>query len=635
MNFQAGMWNYDDRPVDKELLLKVSSRVAQYAPGPVGEYWGKCIGFVFRHCCTTRESQLERQPYVSASGKVFIWDGRLDNRDELVRLVGIQGRALTDVELVAEAFDRWGNNCFITLIGDWAVTVWEPALQKLTLARDYMGVRQLFYYPKPTSLVWASHLEPLATCGDVFTLCEAYLGGYLISYPDAHLTPYAELRSVPPGHFVEVSDKQLHTYAYWKFNPRLSIRYRTDHEYEDHFRHLLRQSIRDRLRSDSRILADLSGGLDSSAIVCLADDVLSKDEDGLGQVDTFSFLVFDEPGEEDSRYLNRVEERRGRIGRHIVLSDANSDTSILQTRHFSATPGFKGRPDMDAMKAAVIHEGRYKVLLSGTGGDEVLGQALDPRIQLADLLRYFQIRDFLTKTIEWSLLLKRPAVHLIAESCLLQLPGFLRAPFLEAGRIEAWLNRSFALRQKLSRRQLTAAEGRWSWSPSTRDWFQTLQALSRRMSIRPPSLEETRYPFLDRRLIEFLIAIPTEQLLRPGHRRSLMRRALSDLLPQEIVQRKTKSSGGRYFSVAFQKHWETIEAALESSWVERLGFVNGIALRRTLGEITNGILPAYFLRVVRALALELWLKDTIERGILKCPSEKQGLIDHYFLKSSA
>ena len=172
MSFQAGIWNYDGKPVDKDFLLNLSSGAAPYAPGRGGEYWSQCIGLVARQFHTTMESRLEDQPYVSASGKILTWDGRLDNRDELMQLTGGQDRVVSDLELVAAAFDCWGKECFAKLLGDWAVTVWDPATKTLTLARDYMGIRHLFYYPKRSSLLWASHLESLATCGDRFTLCE-------------------------------------------------------------------------------------------------------------------------------------------------------------------------------------------------------------------------------------------------------------------------------------------------------------------------------------------------------------------------------------------------------------------------------------------------------------------------------
>src|SRR5216684_3418640 len=148
MSVQVGVWNLNGEPVDREFLAKVGESVAGYGTDGEFPYIIGSLGMLYRPFHTTLGSRLERQPYRSAKGSVVTWDGRLDNRDELMaQLRSELGPDHTDVAVVAAAFDRWDTDCFSKLIGEWALCVWDPRKKRLILARDYIGIRQLFYYP--------------------------------------------------------------------------------------------------------------------------------------------------------------------------------------------------------------------------------------------------------------------------------------------------------------------------------------------------------------------------------------------------------------------------------------------------------------------------------------------------------
>src|SRR6266704_2163012 len=623
MSVQAGVWNFDGQPVNRDVLARIGHTVATYGPDGEATYLDDPVEMLYRPFHTTSESRLERQPHISASGKIMTWDGRLDNRDELIPQIHIDPRAQdTDLAIVAASFDRWGTDCFAKLTGDWAFVMWDPRHQQLILARDYAGIRHLFYYLKPKSIIWCTHLEPLALCGDQFTLCDEYLAGYLAFWPEAHLTPYREIHSVPPGKFVSIRHGRVSIHSYWTFNPKLKTRYKTDAEYEEHFSHLFRRAVRLRLRTDSSILADLSGGLDSPSIVCMADDILANEGAETPAVDTFSAIYRDEPNDEDAFYLTKIEERRGRVGHHAELC-GEGDAFSFQCPDFVATPGFDTREDLRSANSDLIKRGRYRVLLSGTGGDEMLGQAIDPRVQIADLLRQFRFAELAKELRAWSLLLRRPWMHLLLNAFLLQLPLSISTRITEIAKADPWVNKTVAQRQKLAARQSNVGEGSSFWLPSVRDWFHTLMTLRRQMTKTRPSIAETRYPYLDQKLVEFLMSIPTEQLLRPGQRRSLMRRALVDFLPPELLARKTKSAGGRSIVVSLQKHWNRLENIVTSPFISRLGYVNQAQFYTSLLVMKNGSMTLDCTRLIRALSLELWLRDAITRQVISLQPEVQ------------
>ena len=161
MAVQAGIWHFDDRPADSALLQRTADMTAPYAPEGYNTLLLDSVGMVYGASHTTKESRLESQPHRFGSGDVMMWDGRLDNREELLaELGGACKPASTDVEIAA-MFLRRGTGCFAKLIGDWAITIWDASEKELILARDCMAVRHLYYYSSHEKIFWCTQLAPL------------------------------------------------------------------------------------------------------------------------------------------------------------------------------------------------------------------------------------------------------------------------------------------------------------------------------------------------------------------------------------------------------------------------------------------------------------------------------------------
>lgn len=617
MSVQAGIFHFDGASAGSDWLLHTSAHLREY--GPDGEYIfvNGSLGLLYRPFHTTAESRCERQPLVLTDGSLLMWDGRLDNRDELIRSLMLASGA-SDGVVVGAAFDRYGTDGFRRLIGDWALSICRPNGHAIILARDYIGVKQLFYYLKMDTLLWSSHLTALAQCGDTFKVCDEYIAGYLAFKPDAHLTPYDGIRSVPPGTFMVIRHSQLTQHRFWSFDPGRRTRYKTDAEYQEHYLFLLRQSLRSRLRASAPVLSSLSGGLDSSSMVCIADDLLARGGTET-RVDTVSYYDRSEPDEDDSYYLTLVERRRGRRGFHIELKRPE-DCLPFEQAAFRAVPGFAMRAEVTGPLADIICQGGYRAFLNGTGGDEMNAQALSISVAMADALMRFRVLAAGRDLLAWSHLTRRPLVHLLCEVLLEFLPLSIRARVSPRGELQAWMKPKFAAKYRLRARQLEDLPGIWFWRPGPRDAAQTIMTLSNDLTFSPPSRIEQRYPYLDQSLVEFLTSIPFDQLLRPGNRRSLMRRTLSDLLPRGILERRTKVSATRCYSLALQKHWSRVDHALSSPLVSHLGYVDRNKLRDDLIDVRNGHCPFHLVRLLKVLSLELWLQDVGSRGIISAPT---------------
>ena len=625
MSVQAGIWNFDGRPVDRKLLENLSDSLRQQGPDGESCYVDNSVALLYRPFHTTAESRREKQPYTSSRGFILTWDGRLDNRDVLISdLRSDLDPSPTDVAIFAAAFDRWDTDCFRRIVGDWAASIWKPEQRELLFAADYIGIRHIFYYLKNDQISWSTDLSPLVLLSkDNFQIDDDYIAGYFAHNPDAHRTPYLEIREVPHGQFVRVRDSSAVVERFWRFSPTSRIRYKTDAEYEKHFRHVFRQSVQRRLRSDSPILAELSGGLDSSSIVCMADDILAGEGAETPRVDTLSYYDKTEPHGDDCIHFPKIEQRRGRVGIHIDASKLGTSPASLECADFCPLPGALGSgQSLDTERTEAVRSGGYRAVLSGIGGDEFMGGVPDPRAHLADLIAQFKFVRLTKQLISWSLVKRRPWIQLLWQSAIDVLPSSLGQYFVKEAKIEPWIPKDFAKRTRLAIRQSDVDEHFGLWLPTRRSFVGGVLLMANNMAkltATGQSLEEARYPFLDQTLIEFLLSIPADQLLRPGERRSLMRRSLAGIVPPEILSRRTKQVGERTHMILLEKYWDELQSTYQTSLSSRLGYIHEAQLLKTICDARDGQ-SVPLVRVLWTISLEYWLRDLAARGILALPA---------------
>ncbi len=175
MSGLGGIYNFGGRPIDPDILEAMGNTLSDLGPDGGQEAWLGSIGMVFRAFHTNPQSSLGTQPVVKRCRYMLAFDGRLDNREELITYLRdfLFGRAsdLSDVRIVASAYEKWGLECFHRLIGDFALTLWDSIKNELILTRDPFGIRTLFYHMNYARIAWASHLLSLTL---VMTMCPAF-----------------------------------------------------------------------------------------------------------------------------------------------------------------------------------------------------------------------------------------------------------------------------------------------------------------------------------------------------------------------------------------------------------------------------------------------------------------------------
>jgi asparagine synthase (glutamine-hydrolysing) len=626
MSVQFGRWNFDGQPPVQDYMEKVNATLAPYGPDSNEAYARGGIKILYRALCTTKESWLEKQPHISETGAVITWDGRLDNCAELVNELR---DSLTinsvDVAIVAAAYEKWGTNCFAKLIGDWALSIWNSNNRSLVLAKDPIGTRHLYYSFDDNQVTWSTILDPLVRlAGKTFALNEEYIAGWFSMFPAVHLTPCIGIHSVPPSSFVLLRAGRHAVSKYWDFDPQKKIRYRTDADYEEHFRSVFATSVQRNLRSDRPVLAELSGGRDSSSIVCMADTIIARGAVETPRLDTISYFDDSEPNWNERPYFTKVEEKRGRTGWHIdVGAQDPKENSVPQPSEspndrFVPTPGCDGRTSPQVRMCMASRGNR--VVLSGVGGDEVMGGVPTPAPELEDLLAKAQFGVLAHQLKVWALEKRKPWFHLLWDTArgffppsLVGVPKYMRpAPWLRSNFVKRHWGAltGYPFRTKL-----------FGPLPSFQENVGTLDALRRQLARTALSFEppfEKRYPYLDRSLLEFMFAIPREQLVRPTQRRSLMRRALVGIVPDEILNRKTKASVSRSPRVAISNDWAHLAEMTQHMLSSSLGIVDSELMLEALQKARHGE-EVRMVTLRRTLCLEGWLKDLSASGIVNLP----------------
>jgi asparagine synthase (glutamine-hydrolysing) len=622
MSALAGIFKFDRRtPVHEAEILALVRGVEKIAPDGVGSLHISNRAMAYGALHTTPESLLERQPLVR-KGTILTWDGRLDNREEIQASVPetFEGTP-TDLDLVSAAYRTWGLSCFARLLGDWAIALWDDRSKHLVLANDYMGVRRLFYRVDDDGIAWCTVLEPLVlTAPAKLHLDLEYFAGTFYPRPPLGTTPYREIRGLVPAHYLIFREAGKYSQQkYWSLNPHAKIRRSSDEEYEEEFRNIFRKSVDRRLRSNGAITAELSGGIDSSSIVCMADDIrrLHPGPD----IETLSYYNVEEPSGDERPFFSIIEQARGRIGNHISMDEfyrQMSDYALapLPEEHFVAAPGYLLKSLVWSKRIQAILEGSgSRVILSGLGGDELLGGVQYEAPELAEYLLQGRIIALCRSLMGWSIARRKTVYRLIYDTLQLLASRFDPAAFLRGNPPRCGWSRlsppdlrptvsAFATWKDLGPAQLNAESIRYS--------------IASQLACTDPPLtghSERRYPYLDRELFEFVSSVPRSQITHSAQRRSLMRRSLKELVPHEVLFRKTKWFGGRSQFAQLRDQGTYLRQMFDEPWLSDGVLIDAAQLRNELLEIDHGSSTLTSL-MLSAVSVEQWLRVQVKRGFV-------------------
>jgi asparagine synthase (glutamine-hydrolysing) len=492
-----------------------------------------------------RLSASERQPYSLAHRSALTWDGRLDNREDLCLILQqTLGADHSDAAIVAAAYTRWGLDALPKLIGDWALAIWDDIGERVILARDYAGGRPLYYFANADRLVWATDLEALATSEDLLGMPDnTFMATYLTTGVPPGLTPFTGAIELRAGHTLIGTRTGATAHRHWDYVPS-TLRYRRPEDYATHLRYLLTEAVRVRLRATRTVWADLSGGWDSSSIVCLASRLIQQGCVETPRLQPISDIV-EAPLIDERSFMTAVEEWCG-----------------LTTVTFPYPPPFPSFSDMLGhilpvsmdnayAKYVAIDTARDQIVLRGDLGDLVMGQSGFAQIAMFEPLHEGHVLQWLGGFQAYARARGRPLLWTLFRALLLTygprrgrrlFSSFVAQPALTAIYADSNSAVLSPTMRKLTASSLVDAED----SPMGFSRLkQPIVLALRKWADKPysgaPNLRITR-PYTHRPLVELSLSVPRTALFDPLATRAGMKRALADVLPPQILARTTKSS---------------------------------------------------------------------------------------------
>jgi asparagine synthase (glutamine-hydrolysing) len=609
----AGVVELGGRRVDSEELRRLAASVPG-EPAEVGTWAADGIGLAVSGTPVTPESAGECQPLLDEeTGCALVFDGRLDNRAELERRLpanaGVPPLA-SDARLVLAAYLAWGVEAPKTLLGDFALAVWDAQDRRVVLARDPMGIRPLYLGRRSGTLLFASTAEQLLRGGGISEEIDeeaaiAYLYAPLLR---TRRSFYRRLEPLAGGELAEIRpDGQLSIRRYWSWPDQPPDAGVSTGEEPEKFRALFTDAVGSRLRSSTPVAILLSGGLDSGSVGSVAGRLVA---DGLSaEVRTYTY-VFERFAESDERvYADAVVRRYGLANTRIAGDDCWT-LAGLETWLPVFTEPFFGAFDalFHRALATARHDGT-RVTLTGHAGDLLAGT---PEYLASWLLRG-----------RWRAL-HRELTALAREKrrgYAFQLGARAFFPLLPRTAVDAVTRRRYALAavpgwmppavQKRYREEgpPLSYRGAHGWWRSLHDDLTSIGASSQNAYFdRLMRLfgQEVRQPMLDARLVDFILRTPPDAMHRDGRSRVLQREGLAEALPPAVRHRADKSDLGPLLDHGLRERRRAfVERLLHDSELERRGYVRPeswtAAMRRYLGG--EGRIPSW-----QAFTLELWLR---------------------------
>ncbi len=281
MSVIAGIVRFSGEPVRGEELGPAAARLALPGVGEAVTWLQGGVGLLVRQRVVTPEDLAERQPWVGAGGRlVLIYDGRLDNRPEVVASLGLSlgpGEVMPDGLLLMKAFERWEKDAFQRIIGDFALALWDTAQRRLLLATDHMGLRPLYYHHGRQFVAFATTFPALlALPGVPRQIDELGVADFLILNTNHPVeTFYRGVRRVPMTSYALFDERGMRVTRYWQLDSTRRVRLTTDDDYVEAGRELLDRAVACRLRALKPVACTMSGGLDSSAVASTAARLLA------------------------------------------------------------------------------------------------------------------------------------------------------------------------------------------------------------------------------------------------------------------------------------------------------------------------------------------------------------------------
>jgi len=539
----------------------------------------------------------EKSMWVMLNGEIYNY---IELRQELVAK-GHVFSTKSDTEVVLHSYEEHGEGCVNYLNGMFAFAIWDKPRRKLLLARDRVGIKPLYYTQQRGQFLFASEIKALlenSACArrpDMTSVAE-----YMVrSYVTGDRTFLSDVRKLEPGHVLVLQDGQIRKSKYWDVT--FVEEDKGEKYYVEKLAWLISDAVRLQLRSDVPLGAYLSGGIDSSTVVCAATKLLSR------PVETFSGAFAEGARYDERKYIAVVNEACKTIHHEVIPTMEEFFEKLPLLIWFLDEP-VVGAGVFPQYAVSALAGKHVKVVLGGQGGDELFaGYTKYYRPYFSERLADFArlrldrsspatiIPDFLAFTRNRGATdipaffrrLSAPSPQSVLSGAMRHTAEGLPSPSLPAGLGSLELMLYFDLKEYLQ--GLLQVEDRASMAASI----------------------ESRVPILDHRIVELAASIPYKYKMRHGLTKYLLREAAKGSVPEIILSRRDKMGFPTPIDVWFSRSGRAILRFFDSPEVERRGILDRKRVVEVVTDHVRGKRDNSFL-IWKMINVELWFSMFIE-----------------------
>jgi asparagine synthase (glutamine-hydrolysing) len=603
-------------PDTEQLIKEMCGSLRQRGPDDEGFLITKNLALGHR-ALKIGNIPVPHQPLANEDGTIWItFDGEIYNKEQLITQLEKNHtfQANSSAEVVVHAYEDYGFNCLSKFNGMFAFCLWDSKNGWLFSARDRLGMKPLYYYSCKGRYILASEIRGILTDSSIPRKPnKRFIYEYLVTgYPSpVGDTFFTEIKELTPAHYMLIDKGGMKVQKYWQPTQQLksNLSNMDDQWCASEFRRLLRDSISMRIPASLPVGAFLSGGLDSTFIAFLVDDVLKSKhatKAKRGKLQEIFSAIYNEPTEQgDERYsIKHVEHTLNTEVNYVFPSVVGEWSNIKRFVFHIEEPVavFNYYVFWYLFQAA---KQKVKIVFSGQGNDAILGgQTEHALIYLKELWKTKKIGRLLNelvKSLDW-ILLWLVWLTLFSQKAESKAKMLLSPQFVAAYSHGEMPKEAASLHNALL-------------DDVTQHAVEYLRVDDRASSA---FSMECRHPFLDHRIVEFAFSLPATQKIRDGWTKYVARNAMKGVIP-ETIRRKRKKFG----TPIPQQRWMrelrgNIRKLFESDRFRERGYFNQLAILEMFDRYCEGRLGRierqYYSNVLwRILNLELWLETFFDR----------------------
>lgn len=531
----CGIFDIEGQVVKADSIKKMMSVIKHRGPDDEGIFIKNNMGLGHVRLSIIDLSSAGHQPMFDLNGRYcIIHNGEIYNYLELKNELCSKYRFVTrtDTEVILYAYQEWGIECLDRFNGMFAFAIYDTKEQTLFIARDRFGIKPLYYYCDKNRFIFASEIKSIfKVIPEEKIANDTVIFDYLVyNRTDQNAnTFFKNIKRLDHGCYTLATNDGVSFHHWYKIGNHIN---QNSTFQSEEFKDILVDAVRLRLRSDVPVGVCLSGGLDSSSITSIMTSIQKKND-----LQTFSAVYRKDEVGDESDYINLY---HGSVFEmHKTFPTAQSlynDISSFIMCHGEPVPSTSPYAQFKVMELA---KGNVKVLLDGQGGDEILaGYHYFFGNYFRELLICFQLSRFLTELYFYyqnhrSLLAFKTLIFFLLPNSLKSKAKLLGRNYLSKNFYEQEKNKTQLPQTLFNARSLQEAllnhfefklEHLLKWEDRNSMWFSL----------------ESRVPFLDHRLVERTLSLPSDNIIKKGMTKYILREAMDGFLPEQIRLRRDK-----------------------------------------------------------------------------------------------